>query len=65
MKRVCKWFPVCPIKVYYEQGKLDRKWIDEYCMGDWERCARYEMEERQEPHPDYMLPNGDMRKELE
>lgn len=65
MKRVCKWFAVCPMKVYYEQGKLDRKWIDEYCMGDWERCARYEMEERQEPHSDYMLPNGDMRKELE
>jgi DNA polymerase len=53
------------MKVYYERGKLDKKWIDEYCMGDWESCVRYEMEERQEPHPDYMLPNGDIRKELE
>jgi hypothetical protein len=34
-------------------------------MGDWESCVRYKMEERQEPHPDYMLPNGEIRKELE
>ncbi len=23
----CKWFPVCPMKYFYEQGELDRKWI--------------------------------------
>ena len=64
-QRVCKWYSCCPIRLYYEQGKLDRKWVDEYCMGDWESCVRYQMEEMQEPHPDYMLPNGEIRKELE
>jgi hypothetical protein len=64
-RRVCKWYSCCPIRLYYEQGKLDRKWVDEYCMGDWESCVRYQMEERQELHPDYMLPNGEIRKELE
>jgi hypothetical protein len=64
-QKVCKWYSVCPIRLYYEQGKLDRKWVDEYCMGDWEICVRYQLEERQESHPDYMLPDGEIRKELE
>jgi hypothetical protein len=64
-RRVCKWYSVCPIRLYYEQGKLDRKWVDEYCMGDWESCVRYQLEERRESHPDYMLPDGKIRKELE
>jgi DNA polymerase len=61
---ICKWYWLCPLKFYYEQGKLDKKWIDKYCMGNWESCARYQMEERGEPHPDYMLPNGEIREEL-
>jgi len=65
MKRgACKWYQVCPIKFYCEQGKLDRKWLDEYCLGEWQKCTRYWMEERGEPHPDYMLPNGEVREEL-
>lgn len=63
-RRVCKWYSVCPMKFYYEQGKLDRKWIDKYCMGNWESCIRYQMEENGEPHPDYMLPNGEIKEEL-
>ena len=64
-QRVCKWYLVCPLKAYYEQGKLDKKWIDNYCMGNWESCIRYQAEERGEPHPDCMLPDGEMREELE
>lgn len=63
-QRFCKWYPVCPMKFYYEQGKLDRKWIDKYCMGNWEGCVRYQMEERCQPHPDYMLPDGEIRQDL-
>jgi DNA polymerase len=63
-QKVCKWYPVCPLKFYYEQGRLDEKWIKNYCMGDWECCIRYQMEERGELHPDYMLPNGEIREEL-
>jgi len=63
-QRTCKWYLLCPLKTYYEQGKLDRDWIDNYCWGDWESCIRYQMEEKGQPHPDYMLPNGEIRKEL-
>jgi len=42
----------------YEQGKLDKMWVEQYCMKDWNSCIRYQMEERSEPHPDCMLPNG-------
>jgi hypothetical protein len=34
--KVCKWYPVCPLKFYYEQGKLDEKWIKNYCIAGWE-----------------------------
>ena len=54
----CKWFPVCPMKFYWEQGKVDRHWIEDFCWGDWERCIRYQKEEKNEYHPDNMLPNG-------
>ena len=54
----CKWYPVCPMKRYYEEGKLDKYWIDNYCKGDNQECVRYQMEARGEPHPDWMLPDG-------
>jgi len=63
-KEDCKWFPVCPMKRFYEQGILDRKWIELYCKGDWESCIRYKMEENGQYHPDNMLPNGSIDKTL-
>jgi uracil-DNA glycosylase family 4 len=60
----CKWYPVCPMKRYSEQGKLSGEWIERYCRGDWERCVRYQMEERGEFHPDRMLPDGTLHEEL-
>jgi len=54
----CKWYQVCPMKQYYEQGKLSKYWIDLYCHGDWESCIRYRMEESGRPHSDHMLPDG-------
>jgi len=60
----CKWYPVCPMKRFHEEGKLDRRWIELYCKGDWESCVRYQMEERGEPHPDWMLPDGSIDKRL-
>jgi hypothetical protein len=63
-KTPCKWYPVCPMKRFYEEGKLDKKWIEFYCQGDWKSCIRYRMEERGEPHPDRMLPDGSMDESL-
>ena len=64
MSKQCKWYFVCPMRRYYEMGKLDKKWIDVYCMGDWSKCVRYQMEERGEYHPDYMLPDGSVDERL-
>ncbi|MCK4482976.1 hypothetical protein KAU55_07085 [Candidatus Bathyarchaeota archaeon] len=52
------------MKTFYEEGKLERRWIEEYCMGDYTRCVRYELEETGIPHPDNMLPNGEMMKSV-
>lgn len=64
LSRDCKWYAVCPMRRYYEQGRLERKWVETYCKGDWESCQRYKMEEDGEPHPDFMLPDGTTREEL-
>ena len=60
----CKWSAVCPMKMYYEKGKIDRKWRELYCKGDWESCIRYQMEEEGKYHPDWMLPDGMIDKSL-
>jgi len=54
----CEWYPMCPMKWYYEQNRLERKWIELYCKGDWEECIRYQKEENGIDHPDWMLPDG-------
>ena len=61
----CKWYPVCPVKQFYEQGKLDKKWIEQYCKRDWKNCTRYRMEEIGQYHPDNMLPDGTLNPNCE
>lgn len=63
--QTCKWFYLCPIKQYYDRGKLSKEWIDQYCKGDWESCIRFQKEEHYIPHPDNMLPNGEIDNNLE
>ena len=65
LSRDCKWYPVCSMKKFYEEGKLDKRWIELYCKGDWESCIRYQMEEESRFHPDYMLPDGSLDKKLQ
>jgi DNA polymerase len=60
----CRWYPLCPMKRFYEGGILDRKWIQLYCKGDWESCIRYQMEETGKMHPDWMLPDGTIDEKL-
>ncbi|MDD5523898.1 MAG: hypothetical protein PHV90_01515 [Smithella sp.] len=62
----CKWYDACPMKAYTKQGKLERYWIENYCLVDNHRhCLRYQMEEQGQYHPDFMLPNGETRKDLQ
>jgi len=58
VKKICKWYNVCPMRKFYEEGKLDRKWIENYCFNGGRDCKRYEMEAKGIPHPDNMLPDG-------
>jgi hypothetical protein len=64
MKKVCKWFYSCPIKRFVEEDKLERDWIEKYCLVGNKDCERYKMEEKGINHPDNMLPNGEIREEL-
>ncbi len=64
-KRICQWYNVCPMKRFYEQGKLDRKWVENYCFRNGKNCKRLEMFQRGIPHSDYMLPNGKIDDSLE
>jgi uracil-DNA glycosylase family 4 len=60
----CKWFLCCPMKRFFEEGRIQKRWIELYCKGDWKSCVRYHMEERGEPHPDWMLPDGSLDESL-
>ena len=60
----CKWYSCCPIKQYTDAGKLERYWIENYCLVGNKSCLRYQMEERHEHHPDNILPNGEIREDL-
>ncbi|MBS3781294.1 MAG: uracil-DNA glycosylase [Candidatus Thermoplasmatota archaeon] len=61
----CRWYDICPMKRFYEEGKIERRWVELYCKGDWQSCVRYQKEEKGEYHPDSMLPNGEIKEELE
>lgn len=60
----CIWYPLCPMKRYYEKGRLEERWVREYCHGHWDSCVRFRMEANGEPHPDWMLPDGRLNEEL-
>lgn len=46
-------------------GKLDKKWVENYCLVDNHDCIRYQMEEKGVYHADNMLPDGSIQKDLE
>ena len=60
----CKWYISCPIKFFVDHGKLDPKWVENYCLIGNKYCVRYKMEENVEYHPNNLLPNGTIRKDL-
>ncbi len=62
---MCKWYPVCPMKRFYERGRIDASWVETYCFGDNRQCVRYQMEETRRYHPDNMLPDGNIDERLE
>jgi len=63
-KKTCIWYNVCPMKRFYEAGKLEEKWVREYCWVSNPDCVRKQMESRGQYHPDNMLPDGTIREDL-
>lgn len=63
-EKECKWFRVWPIRRFDEQGLIDRSYVMDYCRGNWEKCKRYQLEEKNIPHPDHMLPDGSLNESL-
>ena len=45
-QKKCKWFDLCPLKKFYEQGNLDKRWIADYCFDNFLKCTRYTMEQK-------------------
>ena len=58
----CKWYDICPLRRFEEQGKLDKVWAQNYCKSNdnSQNCKRYQLEEKGINHPDNMLPNGEI-----
>lgn len=58
----CKWFDVCPLRYLEEKGKIGDKWKRKYCLSrnNWMNCIRFKMEEKGEPHPDDLMPDGSL-----
>ena len=63
-KEICKWYDVCPLKLFYEEDRLDKRWVEDYCLGDYSKCVRYKMEEEGLSHADNMMPDGTIDKTL-
>lgn len=63
-QKQCKWFPVCPMKFYWEKGEIDKLWVEQYCHRNWESCIRYQKEEAGVYHPDNMMPDGTINSKL-
>ena len=63
-KEVCKWYDVCPLKRFYQEGKLNKKWVKDYCKGHYLDCTRYKIEEQGTYHPDNIMPDGTIDERL-
>ena len=60
----CKWLNSCPLRIFEKQGRLDNKWKKQYCEKDYTKCKRYQMTEKGISHPDNMMPDGTIDKDL-
>lgn len=62
--QICPWYSVCPIKRYTEKNLIDKKWVEQYCRSEYWRCVRKKMQDKNQYHPDNMLPDGIINKQL-
>lgn len=54
----CKWYDFCPIPKLARERKIDKYWVENYCLVGNKNCVRYKQEEKGIPHK-RILPNGE------
>ncbi|MFO7917687.1 MAG: uracil-DNA glycosylase [Anaerolineae bacterium] len=56
----CPWYnETSDIKRAVDQGLLDEKWVEEYCLNGGKNCVRKRRFENEGcVSPDYVLPDG-------
>jgi uncharacterized protein YodC (DUF2158 family) len=66
MKQLCKWYnETSGMKRAFDNGMLDKKWIEDYCWNDGKGCIRKKrFEEEGYVSPDYVLPDGSVSEKL-
>ena len=55
---ICPYFAACPI---FESASIDESlaaYINQYCKGDFDECARKRLKESGQPVPPALLPDG-------
>lgn len=63
-KKICHWYDICPMKRFFEEGRIAKHWLEDYCFNNGKDCQRLRAVEEGRPAPDNMLPNGDIKKDL-
>ena len=65
-KSICKWYDrTSAMKRAYDNGKLDKKWIENYCYNSGNNCVRkIRFEKEGYISPDYVLPDGSIDESL-
>jgi len=63
MKKIRRWYnETSAIKRAYEAGKIDRKWVENYCWNNGEGCVRKKGFE--EVSPAYVMLDGSVDEKL-
>jgi len=59
-KNVCVWYnETSAMKRAYDAGRLDKKWLEEYCFNGGENCVRKRRWEGEDYiSPAWVLPDG-------
>jgi len=65
-QNLCPWYDhTSAIKRAYDKGKIDKKWVEDYCWNGGEGCVRKKrFEEEGYVSPDYVMPDGSVNKKL-
>ena len=65
-RSICKWYnETSGMKRTYDNGLLDKKWIEDCCWKGGKGCVRKKrFEEEGYVSPDYVLPDGTQYEKL-